>query len=69
MLVELSITHFDFAWDLDKRRSLFEYVFNLLGVAISCKAKLQPTTALSTTEAEYIALIETVKETLWLKGL
>ena len=41
----------------------------MLGAAISCKAKLHPTTTLSTTKTEYIALMETVKETLWLKGL
>ncbi|GKV35094.1 hypothetical protein SLEP1_g43407 [Rubroshorea leprosula] len=60
---------FDFADDLDKRRSTTGYVFTLLGCAISWKATLQSTVALSTTEAEYMAITEAVKEALWLKGL
>ena len=59
----------DFAGDLDKRRSLTGYVFTLFGCAVSWKAQLQPVVALSTTEAEYIAATEGVKESLWLKGL
>ncbi len=49
----------DFVGDLDKRRSLIGY-----GSAINWKATLQATVALSTTEAEYIALVEAVKEVL-----
>ncbi|GKV22644.1 hypothetical protein SLEP1_g32496 [Rubroshorea leprosula] len=59
----------DFAGDLDKRRSTTGYVFTLSGCAISWKATLQSTVALSTTEAEYMAITEAVKEALWLKGL
>ena len=36
--------------------------------AISWMAYLHPTVALSTTEAEYMAVSETVKEAVWLKG-
>ena len=36
---------------------------------ISWKATLQSTVALSTIEAELIAVIEACKEALWLKGL
>jgi len=36
------------------------------GCAITWKSKKQPTTALSSTEAEYMALGDTVKELLWL---
>ena len=35
----------------------------------SWRSCLQPIMALSTTEAEYIGIIEIVKEALWLKGL
>ncbi|KAG8483801.1 hypothetical protein CXB51_022649 [Gossypium anomalum] len=59
----------DFAGDLDRRRSLTSYVFTIGGCAISWKATLQTTVALSTTEAEYMAITEACKETIWLKGL
>ncbi|KAG8481484.1 hypothetical protein CXB51_026330 [Gossypium anomalum] len=59
----------DFAGDLDRRRSLTGYVFTIGGCAISWKATLQTTVALSTTEAEYMAITEACKEAIWLKGL
>ncbi|CAL2237091.1 unnamed protein product [Prunus armeniaca] len=55
--------------DLDKRRSTSGYVFTCAGGLISWRALLQPITALSTTEAEYIALAEAGKEAIWLNGL
>ena len=54
----------DYACDLDKRRSLTVYVFTLLGCAISWKATLQSTVTLSTTETEYMAAVEAVKEAI-----
>jgi len=59
----------DFAADLDKRRSLTGYVFTIGGCAVSWRATLQPVVALSTTEAEYMAIAEACKESVWLKGL
>ncbi|KAG8482499.1 hypothetical protein CXB51_024054 [Gossypium anomalum] len=59
----------NFAGDLDRRRSLTGYVFTIGGCAISWKATLQTTVALSTTEAEYMAITEACKEAIWLKGL
>ena len=59
----------DYAGDLDKRKSLIGYVFTIGGCAISWKVTLQSTIALSTTEARYIVVTKTCKETLWLKGL
>ncbi|KAG8501848.1 hypothetical protein CXB51_004653 [Gossypium anomalum] len=59
----------DFAGDLDRRRSLTGYVFTIGGCAISWKATLQTTVALSTTEAEYMAITEACKKAIWLKGL
>ncbi|KAL9431581.1 hypothetical protein AB3S75_026719 [Citrus x aurantiifolia] len=59
----------DFAADIDKRRSITGHVFILNGGAVSWKASLQSVVALSTTEAEYIALTEAVKEAKWLSGL
>ena len=59
----------DFAGDLDRRRSLTGYVFTIGGCAVSWKASLQATVALSTTEAEYMAISEACKEAIWLRGL
>ena len=58
-----------YAGDLDKRRSLMGYVFTIRGCAVSWKASLQATVALSTTEAEYMAISEACKEAIWLRGL
>ncbi|WVZ54780.1 hypothetical protein U9M48_005529 [Paspalum notatum var. saurae] len=55
--------------DLDKRRSLTGYVFIVGGCLVSWKACLQATVALSTTEAEYMAISEACKEAIWLRGL
>ena len=54
----------DYAGEPYKRRSLTGYVFTFSDCAISWKAVLQFTVALSTTEAEYIAAAEEVKEAL-----
>ncbi|KAK3042297.1 hypothetical protein RJ639_001892 [Escallonia herrerae] len=59
----------DYAGDLDSRRSTTGYVFTFYGGPICWKSVLQSTTALSTTEVEYMALTEAANEALWLKGL
>ncbi|KAH9688421.1 hypothetical protein KPL70_015118 [Citrus sinensis] len=59
----------DFAGDLDKRRSTTGYVFTLGGGPVSWRSILQSTIALFTTEAEYMAATEAVKEAIWLKDL
>ena len=59
----------DYAADLDRRRSTTGYVFTVGGNTMSWKSNLQSIVALSTTEAEYVALTEAVKEALWIKGL
>ncbi|KAJ9567521.1 hypothetical protein OSB04_003487 [Centaurea solstitialis] len=64
----LGYTDSDYGKDVDNRRSITRYVFTLDGCAISWRAHLQPTVALSTTEAEYMAVSEAVKEGVWLKG-
>nr|GEV05732.1 retrovirus-related Pol polyprotein from transposon TNT 1-94 [Tanacetum cinerariifolium] len=55
---------FDYAGDLDKRRSTTGYVFTLAKALIIWKSTLQSTTALSTMEAEYMAMTEAIKETI-----
>jgi len=57
----------DFVGDFDKRRSLTRYVFTIGGCAISWKAILQSTIALSTTKVEYMAIIEIIKEAILAK--
>ncbi|KAM7464831.1 hypothetical protein LguiB_012393 [Lonicera macranthoides] len=52
----------DYAGDLDKRRSTTGYVFTLASGPVSWRSMLQATSALSTTEAEYMALTEASKE-------
>ena len=52
----------DFAGDKDDRRSITGFVIFLSGFPISWKSKAQPIVTLSSTEAEYVALNETVRE-------
>nr|CAD1824808.1 unnamed protein product [Ananas comosus var. bracteatus] len=59
----------NFAGDLNKRRSTTGFVFEHGNGPISWMSKLQVTVALSTTEAEYMALTEATKEAVWLQGL
>ncbi|KAG8480295.1 hypothetical protein CXB51_024758 [Gossypium anomalum] len=59
----------DFAGDLDKRHSTTGYLFTLAKAPVSWKSTLQSTVAISTTEAEYMAVTEAVKEAIWLNGL
>ncbi|CAA0841643.1 cysteine-rich RLK (RECEPTOR-like protein kinase) 8 [Striga hermonthica] len=60
-------TDADMAGDLDSRKSTSGFVFTFAGGAVSWQSKLQKSVALSTTEAEYIAMTEAGKEMLWLK--
>ncbi|KAH9723668.1 hypothetical protein KPL70_007189 [Citrus sinensis] len=59
----------DFAGDLDKRKSTTGYVFTLAGAAVSWVSKLQTVVALSTTEAEYMAVTQACKEAIWIQRL
>jgi hypothetical protein len=53
----------DWAGDLEDRRSTTGFVFMMGGGATSWSSKRQPTIALSTTEAEYMASTQATKET------
>ncbi len=52
----------DWAGDKDSRKSTSGFIFMLNGEPVSWCSKKQPTVALSSTEAEYIALTLAAKE-------
>ena len=59
----------DWAGDINDRKSTSGYVFMLSGSAISWRSKKQTSVALSTAEAEYIALSSAAQEAIWLRQL
>jgi len=59
----------DWAGDLEDRRSTTGFVFMMGGGDISWSNKRQPTIALSTMEAKYMASMQTTKETIWMTKL
>lgn len=59
----------DWAGDLNDRKSTSGYVFMMSGAAISWNSKKQTCVALSTAEAEYIALSKASQESIWLRRL
>ncbi|GJW44243.1 hypothetical protein Tco_0073042 [Tanacetum coccineum] len=59
----------NYAKDPDKGRSITGYTLLVQGCVVSWKATLQHVVALSTTEAEYMALTGAVKEAIWPRGL
>jgi len=62
-------TDSDWAGDKESRKSTGGYVITLGGGAVSWKTKRQNVVALSSTEAEYIALSEATKEAVWLRRI
>nr|GEU58250.1 retrovirus-related Pol polyprotein from transposon TNT 1-94 [Tanacetum cinerariifolium] len=59
----------DYDKDPNKGRSITGYTFLVQGCVVSWKATLQHMVVLSTIEAEYMVLMEAVKEAIWLRGL
>ena len=61
--------HCDSDWggDEHENRSTSGYVFQLNGGPVAWSSRLQKTSALSVTEAEYMALTEALTEALWLR--
>lgn len=59
----------DWGGDLETRKSTSGYVFQLANGPVSWCSKRQKTVALSSCEAEYMALTETTKEAVWMRGL
>ena len=59
----------DWAGDIDDRRSTSGYLFQISGGAVTWSSKKQSCVALSTAEAEYIALASTAQEAVWMRQL
>jgi hypothetical protein len=58
----------DYAGDLDSRKTTTAYVWLMHGGAVSWRSVLQPTVALSTAEAEYMAAAASAaREALWMR--
>src|SRR3954453_5475664 len=62
-------TDASFAEDRATRRSTGAYIFTLNGGPISWTSRRQSTVALSTTEAEYMAMCQAIREASWLRQL
>ncbi|KAF2307027.1 hypothetical protein GH714_024228 [Hevea brasiliensis] len=59
----------DWAGSLDDRKSTSGYVFHLGSSAICWNSKKQPSTALSSSEAEYIAVTSAACQAIWLQRI
>ena len=55
--------------DGEDRKSIGAYIVMLAGGAVSWRAKKQSTVASSSTEAEYMALLQATKESIWIQRL
>lgn len=58
----------DFSNDVNDRKSYSGYVFKMSNAAISWESRKQSCVALSSTEAEYIAITEATKEGVFISG-
>ena len=59
----------DWAGDINDRKSTSGYVFQMSGAAVTWRSKKQGCVALSTAEAEYVALCSAAQESVWLRRL
>ena len=59
----------DWGGDINDCKSTTGYLFQIGGTAISWQSKKQSCVAMSTTEAEYVALAGATQEGVWLKQL
>eukprot|EP00253_Pinus_taeda_P024668 PITA_24668 len=65
----MSFSHSDWAGNLDDRRSITGYAFNIGSGVIAWSSKKQSTVALSSCEAKYQALCVATCEAIWLRRL
>ncbi|WJZ84569.1 hypothetical protein VitviT2T_004169 [Vitis vinifera] len=66
-LVLVGYTDSDMAGDVNNRKSTSGYLMTFSGGVVSWQSRLQKCVALSTIEAEYIAVAEACKKLLWMK--
>lgn len=59
----------DWAGDVQTRKSTTGYLFMLSDCCVTWNCRRQPTVALSSTEAEYMATCAAGREVMWLRGL
>lgn len=59
----------DWAGDINDRKSISGFVIKVNDNPVSWSSKKQKTVATSTAEAEYVALVATVKEVMWYRSL
>ena len=59
----------DWAGDVNDRKSTSGYLFQVSGGAVTWKSKKQSCVALSTAEAEYVALSSAAQESVWLRKI
>ena len=59
----------DWAGDTDDRKSTSGYMFQISGAVISWRSKKQTSVALSTAEAEYMALASAAQDAIWMRQL
>jgi hypothetical protein len=64
-----AFTDSDWAADLIKRRSTTGYFVTLASSVVCWQSRLQKTVALSSTEAEYMALSDTCRQISWIQSL
>jgi len=68
-VVLASFSDSDWACNLDDRRSIIGYTFNIESEVIAWSSKMQHTVALSSCEVEYQALRAATCEAIWLRRL
>ena len=55
----------DWGGDLDDRKSTSGYIYLMAGGSVSWCSRKQSSVALSTSEAEYVALLSAAQEAIW----
>jgi len=68
-VVPVGYSDADWGSDQETRRSTTGYIFMISNAAVTWQSKRQPTVALSSTEAEYMASCQAAREAVWLRAL